>query len=58
MKLRTKCIGSTMTATTENGCSVTTTIIDDSKMFKFYKEMGFDVFEKKVKNESTKGDSK
>ena len=58
MKLRTKCIGSTCTAKAGNGTTVTLTIVDDSRVFKLYKDLGFDVFEKKVKNESTKGDSK
>ena len=58
MKLRKKFIGSIMTGKADNGCVITTTIIDDSKMFSLYKELGFDVFEKKVKDESTKGDSK
>jgi hypothetical protein len=37
---------------------ITCTIVDDKRVFKLYKDLGFDVFEKKVKDESTKGDSK
>lgn len=41
-----------------NGMAMTFTIENNSKLFKTYKAMGFDIFEKKVKSESTKGDSK
>ena len=58
MKLRTECIGSIMTGKADNSMTITCTIVDDKKVFKLYKDLGFDVFEKKVKNESTKGDSK
>jgi hypothetical protein len=58
MKLKAKCIGSIMNGKAENGMLITCTIVDDKRVFKLYKDLGFDVFEKKVKDESTKGDSK
>jgi hypothetical protein len=53
MKLREECIGATMTGTTASGYVMTVVIEDNKKLFKLYKNLGLDVFVKKVKREST-----
>jgi hypothetical protein len=56
MELREECIGSIVTAKADNGMTITQTIVNDKKMFKFYKDLGLDVFKsKKKKSESTEG---
>jgi len=56
MKLRHECIGSIMTVKLDSGYVQTVVIVDDKKMFRYYRQLGLDVFEaKKIKSESTEG---
>ena len=56
MELRDECIGNVMTAKAKNGMTITHTIVNDKRMFKHYKDLGFDIFKsKKKKSESTEG---
>ena len=57
MNLRKECIGNTMTMKAPNGYAVTVIIEDDKRLFKHYKFLGLDVFEKN-KGESTKSTNK
>lgn len=58
MKIKKELIGSVMSGK-NNGYTITVTIEDDRKLFKLYKNLGLDVFEKRnSKSESTEGDNK
>lgn len=56
MELREECINSIITAKAKNGMVITQTIVNDKKMFKFYKELGLDVFKTKKSEPKKSGD--
>jgi hypothetical protein len=58
MELKKECIGNVMTAKAKNGMTITHTIVNDKRMFKHYKELGFDIFKTSKKSESKEGDNK
>jgi len=57
MELKEECIGSIVTCKADNGMVITQTIVDDKRLFKFYKKLGLDVFKAK-KSEPKESDNK
>ena len=57
MKLMPEYIGTVMTGKTKNGYSMTVTIKDDKRLFKLYKNLGLDIFEKSKKRESSESNN-
>lgn len=57
MKLKENAVGQVITKRLENGYTVTVTIEDNKKLFKYYKQLGLDVFEPRKKRESTESNN-
>ena len=56
MELKEECIGAIVTCKADNGMTITQTIVDDKRLFKFYKKLGLNVFKAK-KSEPKESDN-